>query len=272
MEGMMEWKSEYDIGVDSVDKQHRQLVQMISRLETSSSTDTENREMGNALKFLVDYTNQHFSEEEALMIKVGFPEYDRQKTLHKDFFQKVMEVLLRVKKGESISPRELIDFLSKWLVDHILDEDKKIGIFISGGKGNTALKNTVAPEIAETELLKKLQKLKGLHEKKLISGDDFKDKKGEYLGKFSTEDASGDVAAVKRKISFLKTLQKDHLITKEEEKEYKTILFNQIDLEGYLEKLPEIEEKLLYLKSIFEEGLMTEEVYVTYKSKLLTDL
>ncbi|MFH0728510.1 MAG: bacteriohemerythrin [Pseudomonadota bacterium] len=269
---MMEWKSEYGIGVDSVDKQHRQLVEMISRLEASSSTDAKNKEMGNALKFLVDYTNQHFSDEEALMIKVNFPEHARHKTLHKNFFQKVMEVLLRVKKGESISPPELIDFLSNWLADHILEEDKKIGDFIADGKGNSALIRTVALEIAETQLFKKLQKLRTLHEKKLISGDDFKEKKEEYLGKYSEEDADGNVDAVKQKFSFLKTLQKDHLITKEEEKEHKTILFNQIDLDGYLEKLPEIEEKLLYLKSIFEEGLMSEEVYVTYKSKLLTDL
>lgn len=76
----------------------------------------------------------------------------------------------------------------------------------------------------------------------MISGDDFKDKKGEYLGKFSAADAACDVTAVKQKISFLKTLQKDHLITKEEEKEHKAILFNQIDLESYLEKLPELKK------------------------------
>ena len=133
----MEWKSEYEIGVDSVDTQHRQLVEMISRLETSSSTDTENREMGNALKFLVDYTNQHFSEEEAFMIKFGFPGYDHQKALHKDFIQEVMAVLLKLKRGESISPRELIGFLptgwwiTSWmkikkLANFIADAEKRI--------------------------------------------------------------------------------------------------------------------------------------------------
>ena len=128
----MEWKAGYDIGVDSIDKQHRQLVEIISRLEASLSTDAENREMGDALKFLVDYTNQHFSEEEAFMQKAGFPGYEHQKTLHKDLIQEVMEVLLKLKRGESIRPQELINFLTDWLVNHILDEDKKIGEFIAG--------------------------------------------------------------------------------------------------------------------------------------------
>jgi hemerythrin len=107
MEGMMEWKTGYEIGIDLIDTQHRQLVEIISRLETSLSTNTEDREMGNALKFLVDYTNKHFSEEEALMRQSGFPRYEHQKALHKGLIQEVMSVLLKLKRGESIQPHHL---------------------------------------------------------------------------------------------------------------------------------------------------------------------
>ena len=54
----------------------------------------------------------------------------------------------------------------------------------------TAAKETVSQEIAETEMVKKLQKLKTLYEKKLISVDDFKAKKADYLAKYSAGDTT----------------------------------------------------------------------------------
>jgi hemerythrin len=272
MEEWMEWKVGYDIGIDSIDNQHRQLVAIISRLEASLSTASENKEMGNALKFLVDYTKQHFSEEEAFMQEVGSPDYDHHKKLHKDLIQELMEMLLKLKRGKTIQPRELIRFLTDWLVNHILDEDKKIGEFVAGQKEMTASTETFRPEPTETALVKKLQKLKTLCEKKLISGDDFKAKKTEFLTKYSAVDTSTNVTTVGQKLSFLGVLQKEHLITKEEEKEHRAILFNQVDIEDFLRTMPGIEEKLLYLKSILEEGVITGEVYESHKTKLLMEL
>lgn len=268
----MEWKAGYDIGIDAIDKQHRQLVEMISRLEVAFSTNAENKEMGNTLKFLVDYVNQHFSEEEAFMLNAGFPGYEQHKALHKDLIKEVTTVLLRIKKGESINSKELIAFLTDWLMNHILDEDKKIGEFNAGRKETLFEKEQASPEPAETEVLEKLHKLRTLYEKKLISGSDFKTKKGDYLTKYCSGDIRGKVTTAEHKFSFLATLQKDHLITKEEEREHKTVLLNHMDLESFLGKMPGVEEKLLYLKSIFEDGFITEEAYESHKSKFLMDL
>lgn len=268
----MEWKAGYDIGVDLIDKQHRQLVEMISRLEASLATDAENREMGDALKFLVDYTHQHFSDEEEFMLNAGFPMYEKHKGLHKDLIHEVKEVLLKLKRGEAIRPRELISFLTDWLMNHILDEDRKIAEYISARKENVATKETALREEGEAEITGKLQKLKSLYEKKLISADDLKAKKSDYLAKYTGGDTAIDKTALGHISLFLESLKKDHLITKEEEKEYKAIIINKIDIEVFLKTVPDIEEKLLYLKSLFEDGFMAAAAYESHKAKLLADL
>jgi hemerythrin len=267
----MEWKAEYDIGIDRIDKQHRQLAEKISRLEAASK-DAQNKEMGSALKFLVDYTHYHFSEEESHMQEVGFPACERHKTLHRELSQKLLEILLKLKNEGTIQPQELIGFLTDWLVNHILDEDKKLGLYISGQKDNTTAKDIALQEIAEADIVKKLQKLKALHEKQLISEVDYESKKKSFLTHYSSAEALQDPRTADHKFSFLETLQKDHLITKEDEKEHKAILFKQIDLESFLNQIPEIEKKLVYLKSIYEDHFITEEAYESLKSKLLQDL
>jgi hemerythrin len=269
--GEMQWKAKYEIGIELIDQQHRQLVETLTRLETATVA-AQYREMGYALKFLVDYTNFHFSEEETFMQKIGYPAYDSHKALHKELIQKLMAILLKLKKGGTLEHQELIDFLMDWLANHILEADKKIGLFISKQKDSIETNEIHPPAIKEADIVPKLEKLKALFEKQLISATDYEDKKKSFLKQYSSVEVPPEIQAVDHKISFLGTLQKEHLITKEDEKEYKAILFSQINLESLLKQVPEIEKKLTYLKSFHDNGFITEETYENIKSKMLQEI
>jgi len=123
----MEWHETYSIGVESIDTQHKQLVHMVSRLQTTLAGGDINQEVANALRFLVDYTKRHFADEEKVMAGINFEELDHHKELHKKLINDVVHILLDIKKGKSIDPYAFIDFLTDWLVNHIRYEDKKIG-------------------------------------------------------------------------------------------------------------------------------------------------
>lgn len=268
----MQWKSDFETGIDQIDLQHKQLVETISKLEAAALTGTQEKEMGRALKFLVDYTHFHFSDEESFMHKAGFPELEAHKEMHKVLVQQLMEVLLKLKRGEAIKSNELIDFLINWLSTHILDEDKKIGAYVTARKEPAPMRETGSPDPHETDILKKLQKLKTLVEKKLISGGDYEAKKAAFLKALCETGGSDNSEAAGQRFSFIGSLQKSHLITKEEEKEYKTLIFKQINLESYLNSMPDIEKKFQYLKSIHDDHFISGEEYENMKSKLLQDL
>ncbi len=123
----MIWYDNYNIGVEQVDKQHRQLAKTIKKLQKSLTQGRFTPETGETLKFLVDYTKHHFAEEEALMEDIGYEEIDHHRKLHKKLVNQVVEILLNLKKGKQIDAYELIDFLTEWLTNHIVHEDKKIG-------------------------------------------------------------------------------------------------------------------------------------------------
>jgi hemerythrin len=267
----MQWKAEYEIGIEPIDSQHRQLVDTISYLEAASE-DSQNEEMGRAIKFLVDYANFHFSDEESFMQKQGYPAYEQHKILHKAFVHKLTEVLLTLKEGGTIQLQELVEFLTGWLSNHILEEDRKIRLHVFGQKNRPAIKENAPPAVAETDIAGKLQKLKSLLEKQLISDADFQDREKSFLAQYSSGEAPLDVKMFDQKISFLETLQKDHLITKEDEKEHKTIVFAHIDPEGFLGQVPEVEKKFKYLKSFHENSFINEEMYGRLKAKLLKEI
>ncbi len=132
----MEWYDDYNIDVELIDDQHRELVNVVTRLQESLSSGAVNSEIGEALKFLVQYTQQHFTDEEKLMTTIGFTEIDSHKRMHVKLIDDVKNILLDLKKGKSIHPYELIDFLTEWLINHIRNEDKKIGRALEKFKNN----------------------------------------------------------------------------------------------------------------------------------------
>jgi hemerythrin len=267
----MRWYDKYNIGVEIIDAQHRELFRMIGRLQASLSSENVDEAMGNALKFLVDYAKHHFSAEEELMKRIGFPQYDHQKELHKKFIQKVANVLVRIKKGEPTTVSELIDFLTDWIVNHILDEDKKIGNFIARKQEKIDQALESPSQKKSLDIKTKLEKLKMISNEQLISKKDFGAKKSDLLEKYCSVDSEKSNDDVEDIIQMLKLLRQKDLITIEEEKKFKSILFKKLNLTETLEKIPELAGKLKYLKSSLEEQLITSDEYESHKSKLLDE-
>ena len=127
----MKWQKDYNIGITVVDEQHEKLCSMLTDLETSIKSDDVYQAMGDILKELVQYTKYHFEEEEKVMQRISYPDFEEHKKLHKDLVNEIVTILVDLKNGKEISAFELKEFLQKWLMDHILVEDKKIGEYFN---------------------------------------------------------------------------------------------------------------------------------------------
>ncbi|MCL2806479.1 MAG: hemerythrin family protein [Treponema sp.] len=127
------WDDSYLLGNEQVDAQHHQLFDLVNSLVRSCDNGSEKETVRNALDFLVNYTVQHFDDEEALQIKYGYPEYESHKKLHEDFKLTVVELVERFyTSGSSFDlGNDIKTIVLKWLVEHILYEDKKIGVHLA---------------------------------------------------------------------------------------------------------------------------------------------
>jgi len=126
------WSEEYELGNDFVDSQHKRLFELVGNIGQSCLDGGDLNTISETLDFLLQYTAQHFSDEEALQIKYNFPEYEYHKKLHEEFEAAVSEKVSEFK--EKGSTKDLIDTVNElviaWLVNHILKEDMKIGAYL----------------------------------------------------------------------------------------------------------------------------------------------
>ncbi|MCC5814861.1 MAG: hemerythrin family protein [Leptospira sp.] len=130
----IKWDKKFQIGVSKIDEQHHRLFDLTRELIEATSEGKGRRIIVDVLKSLILYTKTHFVDEEAIMIKVNYPEYAIHKLEHEKFIQEVGIATKDLLEGHSVPTLKVAEFLGNWLIDHVLIHDKRIGDYIQAGK------------------------------------------------------------------------------------------------------------------------------------------
>ena len=125
------------IGVPEIDDEHKRLFELIGEVDTALKSDTNSVTTAMALlNELKQYAVTHFAHEEAHMANIKDPELPRQQKEHQQFVNKVNSYRFSDITDETAREMmlELLDYLSKWLMSHILGSDIMIGQFEASDK------------------------------------------------------------------------------------------------------------------------------------------
>lgn len=122
---LMEWGPRLQLGINSVDNQHKRLVDMINSLHRAMKDRKGIDMVKKIMKDLLDYTDKHFKDEEILQEKAGYPELEDHKKVHINLVGQVKEYYEKVASGDMLVSKDLMNFLKDWLTNHILVTDKK---------------------------------------------------------------------------------------------------------------------------------------------------
>ena len=126
----LEWKQEYSVGIDSIDQQHKKLVNLINQLQTAVDYSAGEEFEREALDELVDYTKSHFSHEEQLMEQYDYPDYEPHKAQHQEMIKEVEDVLAEYEQDHDRAMRHGLNFLKAWLINHINGTDQQYSSFL----------------------------------------------------------------------------------------------------------------------------------------------
>jgi len=117
------WKASLSVGIDEIDSQHKQLIQYINDLSEIIDKKASQEEVRKIFDALFEYTRNHFSLEEKLMEKHGYPLYEAHKKAHDNFCEKVIAFFEDYSKGKPVGEK-LVTYLGTWLITHIAKDDK----------------------------------------------------------------------------------------------------------------------------------------------------
>lgn len=131
---LLTWSNQYSVGVPSLDSQHTVLFDILNDLHAAMLKGQAQSLTGPLLRNLLQYTNTHFTAEEALMTATKYPEVAEHKIKHRDLVKQVEDYIARFEKGEITLSLHLLDFVRDWLTNHILKVDKQYGPWLKEHK------------------------------------------------------------------------------------------------------------------------------------------
>lgn len=121
-------------GNETIDSQHKELIAKINKLVDCCEQGGGKLEAIRMLDYLADYTEFHFTAEEALQEKVSYPGLAEHKVKHEDFRTTVKELheMLEEQEGPTDAFVEAVNKnVINWLYGHIKGFDCSVATYIN---------------------------------------------------------------------------------------------------------------------------------------------
>jgi hemerythrin len=128
MAKFIEWCDLFRIGIPAIDSQHQGLIDIANTFHLQMTREFKSKPIFETLNRLIAYAQDHFSAEEDLLEKQGFPKelLAEHKEKHEQLVEDIFSLNEDLVNGRISTMGEIETFLVNWLVLHILIEDKKI--------------------------------------------------------------------------------------------------------------------------------------------------
>lgn len=127
---LIEWNEKLSVGIDEIDEQHKKWISIINDLHDSILDGKSRDTLEKIANDMEAYTFHHFSEEEKLLEKIGYPELFEHSRVHFNFRQEISRLKNDILSRKGILSTQVMGVLKNWLLDHIMEEDMKYGEFI----------------------------------------------------------------------------------------------------------------------------------------------
>ena len=119
-----------DIGIPSVDAEHREQLARMSRLQEAILAGGDPEAIADDLESLTDYIDAHFTSEQILMREQAYPDYAAHLREHDTAIDLLRKLESRVRSGDATASADVLMALKGWLVSHIDRADRALAGFL----------------------------------------------------------------------------------------------------------------------------------------------
>ena len=145
------WDDKYATGIELIDNQHRQLVDLTNQLYFACFSGEGDEELftvfKDAMSRMVEYVRFHFGAELKLLDAINYPDYHNHKKMHEDLIRDILEAAQDYEEGKRFVPNNFVRTLKDWVFGHIAVYDKIYAAYVAEQKRKGVLTDKMLKEI-----------------------------------------------------------------------------------------------------------------------------
>ena len=122
---LLQWKSQYSVGIEAVDHEHRELIDLINQLHDTWLAQGSRPSIEAFFGDLFKGISAHFALEERFMRDHGYDQLVAHKTDHERLLDEIRDIMDDFEGGEDNSS-ELAARLEAWFARHFETHDARL--------------------------------------------------------------------------------------------------------------------------------------------------
>ena len=123
---LAEWKSHYSVGVDAVDHEHRELIDLINQLHENLLAGSPDLMVTAFLGEIFRAISAHFALEERFMREHGYDQFAEHKQAHEQLLDEIRDIMDGYEADPEGTSQQLSDRLDAWFTLHFRTHDARL--------------------------------------------------------------------------------------------------------------------------------------------------
>lgn len=122
---LLQWKDQYSVGIDAVDHEHKQLIELINRLHDELTTSGEKLSVSAFFGDLHKGIAAHFALEERFMRERRYDQMSQHKADHERLLDEIRDIMDEFEQHE-VASADLSARLDAWFSRHFETHDARL--------------------------------------------------------------------------------------------------------------------------------------------------
>lgn len=123
---LIQWKTEYSVGVPEVDLEHRELIALINAAHDAMQRDGTPDSITRFLGEIYTRIAAHFALEEKVMRAKKYDQLTEHKTDHERLLDDIRDIMDAYDDGQLFDEAQFAQALSAWFVGHFSSHDARL--------------------------------------------------------------------------------------------------------------------------------------------------
>lgn len=127
---LIEWRDEFKIGIEEVDFEHRELIELINELYGEIKMEDSTVAVMYCLEEIYAKISAHFALEEKVMRVLKYDQCEDHKEDHERLLDSIRDIMDEYMDNPALDEEKFSDRLNDWFVQHFSTKDARLHKFL----------------------------------------------------------------------------------------------------------------------------------------------
>ncbi|MDK1119005.1 MAG: hemerythrin family protein [Anaerolineae bacterium] len=127
---LIEWRDEFKIGIEEVDFEHRELIELINELYSETKKENSAMVVMDCLEEIYAKISAHFALEEKVMRVLKYDQCEDHKEDHERLLDSIRDIMDEYMDNPTLDEEKFSDRLNDWFVNHFSTKDARLHKFL----------------------------------------------------------------------------------------------------------------------------------------------